>query len=67
MNAFKGCHQPNKSKETNKAKVEKIETKNIPARASLTSSPPKKTKKVCRVKRASSESSTPEPDESKIN
>jgi hypothetical protein len=66
--AFNGCHQPNKSKPINKAKGEKkIETKNTPAKASSTSSPPKKTNKVWRVKRASSESSTPGPDEPKIS
>jgi hypothetical protein len=66
--AFNGRHQPKKSKEINKAKGEKkTEIKNTPAKASPTSSPPKKTKKVWHVKRASSESSTPGPDESKIN
>jgi hypothetical protein len=66
--AFKGCHQPKKPKEINKAKgVKKTETKNTPAKASLTSASPKKTKRVWRVKGASSESSTPRPNESKIN
>jgi hypothetical protein len=44
-----------------------MEIKNTPSKASLTSSPPKKTKKVWWVKRASSESSTPGSDEPKIN
>jgi hypothetical protein len=66
--AFNGRHQPKKSKPINKAKVEKkTEIRNTPAKASPTSSPPKKTKKVWRVKSASSESSTPGPDEPKIN
>jgi hypothetical protein len=61
--ASNGCHQPKKSKETNMAKGgKKTETKNNPAKAS-----PKKTKKVWRVKRASSKSSTPGLDEPKIN
>jgi hypothetical protein len=64
---FNGRHQPKKSKVTNKAKEEKkTEIKNTPAKASPTSSPPKKTK-VWRVKIALSESSTLEPDEPKIN
>jgi hypothetical protein len=65
--AFNGCHQPNKSRPINKAKGEKMEIKSTPAKASPTSSPPKKTHKVWLVKRASSESSTPGPDEPKIN
>jgi hypothetical protein len=66
--AFNARHQPKKSKPINKAKGgNKTEIKNTPAKASPTSSPPKKTKKVRHVKRASSESSTPEPDEPKIN
>jgi hypothetical protein len=66
--AFNGCHQPKKSKEINKAKGEKkMEIKNTLAKDSPTSAPPKKTMKVWRVKRASSESSTPGPDEPKIN
>jgi hypothetical protein len=66
--AFNGRHQPKKAKEINKAKGEKkTEIKNTPAKASPTSAPPKKTKKVWRVKRVSSESSTPGPDEPKIN
>jgi hypothetical protein len=66
--AFNVCNQPKKSKSNNKAKGgKKTEIKNTPAKASSTSSPPKKTKKVWRVKRASSESSTPGPDETKIN
>jgi hypothetical protein len=64
---FKGCHQPKKSKAINNAKGEKMEIKNTPTKASPTSSPPTKTKKVWRVKRASFESSTPGPDEPKIN
>jgi hypothetical protein len=65
--AFNGCHQLKKSKPINKAKGgKKTEIENTPAKASPTSSPPKKTK-VWRVKRASSESSTPGPDEPKIN
>jgi hypothetical protein len=60
--------KPKKSKETNKAKGgKKTEIKNTPAKASPTSSPPKKRRKVWRVKRASSESSTPRPDKPKIN
>jgi hypothetical protein len=60
--------KPKKSKETKKAKGEKkTEIKNTRAKASTTSSPPKKTKKVWRVKGASFESSTPGPDEPKIN
>jgi hypothetical protein len=58
--AFNGRRQPKKSKAINKAKGEKkTEIKNTPAKGSPTSSPPKRTKKVWRVKRASSESSTP--------
>jgi 3'-phosphoadenosine 5'-phosphosulfate sulfotransferase (PAPS reductase)/FAD synthetase len=46
-----GCHQPKKSKPINKAKREnKTKIKNTPAKASRSSSPPKKTKKVWRVK-----------------
>jgi hypothetical protein len=68
VKAFKGRHKSKKSKEINKAKgVKKIEIKNIPTKASPTSSPPKKTKKVWHVKGASSRSSTPGPDESTIN
>jgi hypothetical protein len=56
--AFNGRHQPKKSKAINKAKGEKkTEIKNTPAKASPTSAPPKKTKKVWRVKKALSESS----------
>jgi hypothetical protein len=66
--AFNGRHQPKKSKLIKKAKGEKkTKIKNTPAKASPTSSPPKKTKKVWRVKSASSEPSTPGPDEPKIN
>jgi hypothetical protein len=61
--AFNGCHQPKKSKAINKAKGEtKTEIKNTPAKASPTSSPLKRTKKVWRVKRASSKSSAPGSD-----
>jgi hypothetical protein len=67
VKAFNGRHQPKKTKAINKAKGGKTEIKNTPAKASPTSPPPKKTKKVWRVKRASSESSTPGPNESKIN
>jgi hypothetical protein len=68
VKAFNGRHHPKKSKLNNKAKGEKkTEIKNTPAKASLMSSPPKKTKKVWHVKRASSESSTPGPDEAKID
>jgi hypothetical protein len=45
----------------------KTEIKNTPAKASPTSSPPKKTKKVWWVKRASSKSSTLGPGKPKIN
>jgi hypothetical protein len=66
--AFNGCHQPNKSKAIKKTKREKkTEIKDTPAKASPTSSPLKKTKKVRRVKKASSESFTSGPDEPKIN
>jgi hypothetical protein len=66
--SFNKRHKPKKSKAINKAKGEKkTEIKNTPAKASPTSSPSKKTKKVWRVKRALSESSTPRPDELKIN
>jgi hypothetical protein len=66
--ASNGRHQPKKSKEINKAKGDKkADIKNTPAKAPPTSSPPKKTKKVWRVKRASFESSTPGPDEPKFN
>jgi hypothetical protein len=42
--AFNGLHQPKKSKVINKDKGgKKIEIKNTPAKASVTSSPPKKT------------------------
>jgi hypothetical protein len=68
VKAFKGRHQTRKPKEINKAKGEKeTETKNTPAKASQTSVPPKKTKKVWRVKGASSESSTPGLVESTVN
>jgi hypothetical protein len=54
--AFNGRHQPKKSKPINKAKGgEKTKIKNTPAKASPSSSSPKKTKNVWRVKRASSE------------
>jgi hypothetical protein len=47
VKAFNGHHQPKKSNPINKAKGEKkMEIKNTPSKASLTSSPPKKTKKV---------------------
>jgi hypothetical protein len=66
--AFNRRHQPKKSKAINKVKGEKkMKIKNTPAKAPPTSSPPKRTKKVWRLKRASSESSTPGPDEPKIN
>jgi hypothetical protein len=66
--ASNGRYQPKKSKPINKAKGQKkMEIKNTPAKASSTSSPLKKTKKVWHVKRASSESSTPGLGESKIN
>jgi hypothetical protein len=46
--ASKGHHQTRKPKAINKAKGEKkTETKNTPAKASPTSAPPKKTKRVC--------------------
>jgi hypothetical protein len=68
VKSFNGRHQHTKSKPINKAKGgKKMEIKNTPAKASPTSSPLKKTKKVWRVKRASFESSTPGPDEPKIN
>jgi hypothetical protein len=63
-----GCHQPKKSRPINKAKGERRQkSRTCPAKASLTSSPPKKTKKVWRVKSALSESSTPGPDSPKTN
>jgi hypothetical protein len=66
--AFNGRHQSKNSKPINKAKGnKKTKIKNTPAKASPTSLPPKRTKKVWRVKRASSESSTPGLDEPKIN
>jgi hypothetical protein len=66
--ASKGSHNQKKPNAINKAKGEKkIETKKTPAKASPTSAPPKKTKRVWHVKGASSESSTLGPDESKIN
>jgi hypothetical protein len=66
--ASNGHHQPKKSKPINNSKGgKKTEIKNTPAKASLSSSPPKKTKKEWRVKGASSESSTPGPDEPKPN
>jgi hypothetical protein len=66
--AFNGHHQPKKSKAINKDKGgKKTEIKNTPAKASLTSLPPMKIKMVWRVKGASSESSTPGPDEPKID
>jgi hypothetical protein len=65
---FNGRHQPKRSKAINKAKGEKkTKIKNTPAKVSPTSSPLKETRKVWRVKRASSESSTTGPDEPKIN
>jgi hypothetical protein len=49
-----GCHQPKKLRSINKAKGDKkMEIKNTPAKASPTSSPLKRTKKVWRVRRAS--------------
>jgi hypothetical protein len=61
-------HQPKKSKAMDKAKGEKkTDIQNTPAKASTTSSPPMKTKKGWHVKKASSKSSTLEPDEPKIN
>jgi hypothetical protein len=66
--AFNGRHQHQKSKETNRAKWgKKTEIKITPAKVSPTSTPPKKTKKVRHVKRVLSNSSTPGPDEPKIN
>jgi hypothetical protein len=66
--AFNECHQPKKARAINKAKGEKkTETKNTPAKASPTSSLPKKIKKLRRVKRVLSESSTPGMDEPMIN
>jgi hypothetical protein len=57
----------NNQKAINKAKGErKTEIKDTPAKASPTSSPPKTTKKVWRVKRASSEFSTLGSDTPKI-
>jgi hypothetical protein len=68
VKSFNGRHQPKKSRPINKVKGDKkMEIKNTPGKASLTSSPPKKTKKVWRVKRASFESSTPGLEEPKIN
>jgi hypothetical protein len=64
--SFNGRHQPKKSKPINKAKEEKkMEIMNTPANASPTSSPSKKTRKMWRVKRVSSESSTLGLDEPK--
>jgi hypothetical protein len=55
VKSFNGHHQPKKSKSINKAKGgKKTEIKETPAKASSTSSPLKRTKKVWRVKRASS-------------
>jgi hypothetical protein len=66
--AFNRHHQPKKAKAISKAKGEKkTEIKNTPTIDPLTSSPPKRTKKVWQVKRASFESSTSGPDEPKIN
>jgi uncharacterized iron-regulated membrane protein len=66
--ASKGHNQTRKLKAIKKAKGEnKTETKNTPAKASPTSAPPKKTKRVWRVKVALSESSTSGPDESNFN
>jgi hypothetical protein len=68
VKSFNGDHQPKKSRPINKAMGDtKTKIKNTPAKASTTSSPPKKTKKVWRVKRASSESSTLGLDEPNIN
>jgi hypothetical protein len=68
VKSFNGHHQPKKLKAINKVKGgKKMEIKNTPTKGSPTSSPPKRTKKVWRVKRALSESSTPGPDEPKIN
>jgi hypothetical protein len=51
VKSFNGHHQPKKSKPINKAKGgKKMKIKNTSAKASPTSSPPKKTKKVWRVK-----------------
>jgi hypothetical protein len=66
--ALNGRHQLKKSKAINKAKREKkTDIKNTHTEASLTSSPPMKTRMVWRVKRASFESSTPGPDEPMVN
>jgi hypothetical protein len=66
--ASKGCHQTRKLKAINKAKWKrKTETQNTPAKASPTSAPLMKTKRMLHVKGALSESSTPGPNESKIN
>jgi hypothetical protein len=46
VKSFNGCHQPKKSKPINKAKGEKDGNQGHPAKASPTSSPLKKTKKV---------------------
>jgi hypothetical protein len=58
VKAFNRRHQLKKVKAINKAEGgKKTEIKNTPTKASPTSAPPKKTKKVWRVKRASSMSS----------
>jgi hypothetical protein len=57
--AFKGRHKPKKSKAIKKARGgKKTETKNTSAKASPTSTPLKKTKRVWHVKEVSSVSST---------
>jgi hypothetical protein len=51
VKSINGHRQPKKSKPINKAKGgKKMKIKNTSAKASPTSSPPKKTKKVWRVK-----------------
>jgi hypothetical protein len=66
--AFNGHHQHKKSKPINKAKGgKKAKIKDTPAKASPTSSPPKETRKMWKVKRAMSKSSTLGPNEAKIN
>jgi hypothetical protein len=65
--AFNGATNPRSRGQSAKLKGEKkTEIKNTTSKVSPTSSPPKKTKKVWQVKRASSESSTLGPDEPKI-
>jgi hypothetical protein len=63
----KGATNQRSRKQSTRIRGKEDETKNTPAKASLTSASPKKTKRVWSVNGVSFESSTLGPDESKIN